>query len=161
LSALLTWLEASGLGHVMRESGPWTYAVINLVHILGVAALFGSLLILDLRLLGVWRRIPLASLADAAAPVAATGFGIAATSGLALLSANGSEYIGNPFLLIKFPAIGVGVVNALAVSRSSAWRARRVRELTRPERCRLAVMGGASLVSWLVALSAGRLIGYW
>ncbi len=145
----------------MRESGPWTYAVINLVHILGVGALFGSLLILDLRLLGVWRRIPLASLADAAAPVAATGFGIAAASGLALLSANGSEYIGNPFLLIKFPAIGVGVVNALAVSRSSAWRARRVRELTRPERRRLAVMGGASLVSWLVALSAGRLIGYW
>ena len=50
---LLSWAEASALGHLMRESGAWTYAVVNLAHILGIATLFGSVLVLDLRLLGV------------------------------------------------------------------------------------------------------------
>ena len=54
---LLIWIEGTGLGHFMRESGPWTYAVVNTAHILGVSSLFGSLLVLDLRLLGVWRRV--------------------------------------------------------------------------------------------------------
>ncbi len=31
----------------------------NLVHILGISSLFGSVLVLDLRLLGVWRHVPL------------------------------------------------------------------------------------------------------
>jgi len=51
-------MYASALGHFMRESGPWTYAIVNLAHILGIAALFGAVLIIDLRLLGVWRRTP-------------------------------------------------------------------------------------------------------
>ena len=59
----LAWLQSSALGMVMRGSGPWTYPVVNLIHILGVAALFGAVLILDLRLLGVWRRAPLPSIA--------------------------------------------------------------------------------------------------
>ncbi|MBI4887432.1 MAG: DUF2214 domain-containing protein, partial [Acidobacteria bacterium] len=49
----LAWMQASTLGVSMRESGVWTYAVVNLTHILGVATLFGSILILDLRLLGL------------------------------------------------------------------------------------------------------------
>jgi hypothetical protein len=48
----MAWLEGSALGHVMRESGVWTYGIVNLVHILGVCCLFGSVLILDLRLIG-------------------------------------------------------------------------------------------------------------
>ena len=50
---LLTWLEGSGLGYAMRSAGVWSYGVANLIHILGVATLFGSVLVLDLRLLGV------------------------------------------------------------------------------------------------------------
>ena len=53
---LLTWLEASGLGHAMRGAGVWTYGITNLIHILGVATLFGSVLMLDLRLLGAFAR---------------------------------------------------------------------------------------------------------
>ena len=54
---LLAWIEATGLGHLMRESGPWTYAIVNVAHILGVSTLFGSVFVLDLRLLGVWSRV--------------------------------------------------------------------------------------------------------
>jgi hypothetical protein len=161
VSDFLAWMEASTLGRLMRESGVWTYACVNLVHILGVASLFGAVLVLDLRLVGITRRVPLAALADAAAPVAAAGFVVAVTSGTALLATNATDYIGNPFLLIKFPAIAVGLINALAIRRSAAWRARRQRELTPAETRRLALMGGISLAAWLTAVAAGRMIGYW
>ncbi len=160
-SHFMAWMQGSALGHFMRESGPWTYAIVNLTHILGIATLFGSVLILDLRLLGVWGRTPLAALADAAAPVAAVGFAIAATSGVGLLATKATEYVGNPFLLIKFPAIAVGFVNAVLIRRSPAWQARHVRDLSPVERRRLAMMAVTSLASWLIAISAGRLIAYW
>jgi len=161
LHDFMMWMQTSALGHFMRESGPWTYAIVNLSHILGVASMFGALVILDLRLMGVWSRTPLAALAEAAAPVAAFGFALAATSGIGLLATKATEYIGNPFLYIKFPAVAVGVVNALVLSLSPAWRARGKRELSQRENRQLAWMGGTSLVCWLTAIGAGRLIAYW
>jgi hypothetical protein len=161
VDAFLAWMESSTLGHAMRESGPWTYPIVNLAHILGIAALFGAVLLIDLRLLGAWRRTPLAAIADAAAPVAAGGFILAVTAGLGLLASNATEYRGNPFFLIKFPAIAVGLVNAAVLSRSSGWRARGHREPDPAERRHLAWMAALSLASWLTAIAAGRMIGYW
>jgi hypothetical protein len=77
----MAWLEGSALGHAMRGAGVWTYGLVNLAHILGVASLFGAVLVLDLRLLGVWRRVPLASIAGPTVAVAAGGFLVAAASG--------------------------------------------------------------------------------
>ncbi len=158
---VLSWLEASAIGRLVRDAGPWGYAILNLTHVLGVAAMFGSVLVLDLRLIGLWRRVPIAPLAAAATPVAAAGFTVAAASGAALLTATATDYAGNPFLLIKFPAIAVGLVNVLLLRRLPAWQARGSRELSPRETRQLAVFGGMSLVSWLTAVAAGRLIAYW
>ncbi len=158
---LLTWLEGSALGHAIRGSGVWTYGLLNLAHILGIATLFGSILVLDLRLLGLWRTVPLAALARPAVPVAAVGFCLAAASGLCMITTNASEYIGNPYLLIKFPAIGLGLLNVFALSRLPAWKEREVRDASSRERVQVAVLGGISLACWLTAISAGRMIGYW
>lgn len=157
----MAWLEASALGHAMRETGVWTYAVVNLGHILGVATLFGSILLMDLRLLGVWRRLPLGPLSAAVVPMASAGFVIAATTGVGLLATKATEYIGNPFLLVKFPAIALGLINVAVLNRSAAWRARSERELSRRENRQLAIAGGMSLACWATAITAGRMIGYW
>lgn len=145
----------------MRNAGVWTYGIVNLTHILGVSSLFGAVLVLDLRLLGLWRSVPLASIAQPTVPIATIGFIVAATSGLCLISTNGSEYIGNPFLLIKFPAIFLGLLNVAALSRLPAWRERDARALSTAEQRQLSVFGCISLLSWLTAVGAGRLIGYW
>jgi hypothetical protein len=124
-------------------------------------ALFGSVLVLDLRLLGVWRSIPLGAIARPTVPVATAGFVVALASGVCLIATNATEYVDNPFLLIKFPAIAIGVLNVAALRTSSAWRARHEREPTPHEQQRLAVAGAVSLASWLTAIGAGRMIGYW
>jgi hypothetical protein len=158
---LLAWLEGTSLGHAMRNAGVWAYGLVNLIHILGVSALFGSLLLLDLRLLGLWRRVPLSSVATPAVPAARAGFALAAASGACLIVTNATEYAGNPFLLIKFPAIALGLLNVALLERLSGWRERNERAPTADESQRLALSGGASIVCWLVAIASGRMIGYW
>ena len=157
----LAWIEASALGVLMRESGVWTYGIVNLGHILGISTLFGSILILDLHLLGAWRRVPLAALSSVPVQVERVGFALAAISGGSQLSANATEYIGNPFLAIKFPAIGLGLINVWVLSRLPAWRTRDQRAPSGSERLHLAIAGGVSLGCWLTAIGAGRMIGYW
>jgi hypothetical protein len=154
-------MEASALGVMVRDSGVWTYAFLNLFHILGVATLFGSILVLDLRLLGVARRLPLADLSRLTLPLSKAGFALAAGTGVMMLSTNGSDYIGNPYLPIKFGAIGLGLVNIAIVSRLDVWRSLGTRALTPREDRTLAIAGGMSLVSWLAAVASGRMIGYW
>jgi hypothetical protein len=161
LYEFMAWLEASPLGHAMRGSGVWAYGVVNLTHILGVSSLFGAVLVLDLRLLGLWRGIPLASIAGPTVPVATAGFMVAVVSGAFMISTNATEYVGNPFLYVKFPAIGAAVLNVGVLNLSSAWRARSVREPSGAEAGRLAAAGGTSLLCWLAAIAAGRMIGYW
>ena len=160
-AGFLIWLQASALGEVTRALGVWSYGVINLVHILGIALLFGSILLLDLKLLGAWRQVPLAALSGPTTFMARIGFALAVCSGIPMLSVNASEYIGNPFLLVKFPAIGLALLNVWLVHRSEAWRAHRLRELMPRERRRLAVGAALSLTFWLTAITGGRMLGYW
>ena len=161
MPSVAAWLQGSALGHFMRESGVWTYAIVNLTHVLGIATLFGSILVLDLRLIGVGRRVPLAAISSAVVPVATAGFLVAAVTGLGLLATKATEYVGNPFLLIKFPAIALGLVNVAATARTAAWRAHRTRDLSPEEQRTLTLFGGVSLLCWLTAITAGRMIAYW
>ena len=157
----MAWLQGSVLGHAMRESGVWTYGVVNLVHILGVSSLFGSILVIDLRLLGFWRNASLAAITTPTVPIARTGFAVAASSGVCLLATKATEYVDNPFLYIKFCAIALGLTNVAVLHFSSAWKAHTIRELSPKERSHLAKIGGISLFCWLTAVTAGRMIGYW
>ena len=157
----LTWLEHSPLGAFTRSLGVWSYGIINLVHMLGIVMLFGAILLLDLRLLGAWRSIPLGAISRPATTLAMTGFCVAVLSGIPMLSVKAGDYIGNPFLLIKFPAIALALVNVWLVHRTEAWRAHRTRPLMASEKRRLAVGAGLSLTFWLTAITAGRMIGYW
>ncbi len=156
LAGWAAWLEASGVARTLRD-GLWLYPLVNLAHVLGIALLFGAVTLLDLRLMGAWRAVPLAALARPAIPLAAAGFVLAATSGAGLLSVKAVEYAQNPFLYAKFAAVGLAGVNAAALHASSAWRSGSAGALPR----RLAVAGGTSLLCWLGAVAAGRMIAYW
>jgi len=161
LAPFFTWLEHSPLGEFIRSLGVWSYGVINLIHILGIILLFGSILILDLRLLGAWRQIPLPLLSRPTTRMAQIGFVVALCSGIPMITVKSTDYIGNPFLLIKFPAIALALLNVWLVHRTEAWRAHRVRELMPTERNRLKIGAALSLTFWLTAITAGRMIGYW
>ena len=145
----------------MRSTGVWTYGVVNLVHILGIALLFGAIVVLDLRLLGLWRRLPLALVSRPLVTVAGVGFALAALTGIPMLATKAVDYAGNPFLFLKLPFIALALLNVWLVHRSKAWQTHRARELEPDERCRLARGAALSLLFWLAAITCGRMIAYW
>ena len=146
----------------MRESGVWTYGVVNLAHILGIAMLFGAILVLDLRLLGVWRSLPLAMLSRPTVTLAACGFVLAAATGIPMFATKATDYADNTFLFLKFALVGLALLNVLALHRSPAWRAQAAGQaLSVAQERRLALAAGCSLVLWFCAITCGRLAGYW
>ena len=159
---ILTWLENSALAEFLRGLGIWTYGLLNLAHILGIASLFGAILLLDLRMLGLWPSIPARSLIRPTVPIAAIGFALAATSGFMMLTFNASEYLGNPFLYTKLPVIVVGLINVAIIQRLGAWQRAVAGEASEPgDRKMLAIFGGLSLAIWGTVITCGRMIGYW
>ena len=134
------------------------YPVVNALHILGLAALFGAILALDLRLLGAARSIPAEPLVRYLPRVAALGLGTAVLTGFALFTVQPADYIGNRAFLLKVALVGIGTLHAISVHRSGAWR-------------RFAAEGGAagprlrtsaalSDAIWVGAILAGRFIAF-
>lgn len=159
---LMAWLEASALSEFLRGLNIWAYGLINLVHILGISTLFGSVLLLDLRLMGWWRSIPLASMIRPTVPLAAIGFILAATSGSLMFSFNTTNYHGNPFLYVKLPVIVVALVNVAIIQRLAAWRRAKAGAPAEPgDQSTLAICGALSLLTWTTVVTCGRMIGYW
>ncbi len=117
--------------------------------------LVGAIVLLDLRLLGAWRAVPVAVLGPPAVSVAAAGLALAVASGAALFAVQATEYVANPFLYVKFAAILLGLVNVAALRLAGDWTDERLAGRRR----RWA--GLVSLLAWLTALAAGRLIAYW
>ena len=86
---------------------------------------------------------------------------VAATTGFGLLATKATEYVGNPFLYVKFPSILLGLLNVFLLHRTDAWKAHVSRDLSAREQSQLARFAGMSLLCWLTAISAGRMVGYW
>lgn len=158
----MTWLEGSALSGFLRGLDIWAYGLINLIHILGISTLFGAVLLLDLRLVGVWRSIPLQSVILPTVPLAAIGFILAAASGSLMFSFNTTNYHGNPFLYVKLPVIVLALVNVAITQRLAAWqRAKAGAVAERGDKSVLALCGALSLLTWTTVITCGRMIGYW
>lgn len=143
----LVALQETGVGVFLRRSW-WAYPLVNIVHVLGIASLFGSILVLDLKSLGLFRRVPRDALERPAVTVAAAGLAVALVSGFLLFTARASEYAAMTVFLAKVAFVVLGTVNAVAM-RATGWDARVP-----------ALAAAVSLAAWTGAIVAGRLIGY-
>lgn len=146
-------IEASGFVMAIKFS-PIYYTIANTAHVLGIALLVGSIVALDLRLLGFRREIDLRQATRLLVPVAVTGLVIAIACGLILFSVRAGHYINVRLFYWKLGLIVTGVAMALLFHlRAGLW-------LDRATGRQAALHGLASLVCWLGALAAGRMIAY-
>jgi hypothetical protein len=157
MASALHTVEATGFARFMREA-LYAYPFAEAVHIAGLALLFGSIVLVDLRLLGVGRRVPLKPLVSFAVPWSITGFVIAALAGLSMFTAHAEEFITQPVFLTKMGLILAGGVNAVLLHngplREAAWEP----SGEVPAQVRAAAIG--SLAIWLGVIVCGRLLAY-
>jgi hypothetical protein len=150
---LLTAIEATAPAQYLRSSR-WGYAAVSGAHVLGIALLVGAIVPLNLRLLGLWRDIPVRELARVLVPVAATGLCIAILAGLLLFSVRASEYAVTGVFQAKLVLIAAGILGAIELHRLHGL------SLASASSQRLAAHAAFSLVCWLSVLACGRLIAF-
>lgn len=149
-------LESSAFAEWMRGAG-MAYAAVNLVHLLGLTLLLGSMLLLDLRLLGVGRRLSLPEVSRLLTPVALTGLLLQAGSGFALFAADAGPLFSNNAFRLKLALIAAALANAVLFrwlwsDALADW------DRASPMAGRLQAV--LSMLLWLGVAAAGRLIAY-
>jgi hypothetical protein len=151
-------IEGTAFAVAMRQS-LWLYPIVEIVHLAGIALLFGSIAILDLRLLGLSRDVPVRRLAAHVLPWTAAAFLLIVPSGLAMFAAHASEFIASPLFALKMGLIFSAGVNAAlfhagAMRGVSDWDANRAPPLA------ARAAGALSLLFWLAVIACGRLLAY-
>lgn len=153
MEALLTALASSDLATALRFSR-WGYAAVNTAHVLGIAVLVGGILPLDLRLLGLWPRVEAEALHRVLVPMAASGLVLALATGLLLFAVRPVDYAANVAFLAKIVLVAIGIASAL--SAHMLW-GRSLERATGSVRVRV---GAVSMLCWIGALIAGRMIAF-
>ena len=155
-------LEGSSLGQAMRQ-WLWLYPSVEVVHLVGIALLFGSIVVLDLRLLGLSRHIPVRVLARHVLPWTAASFLLIIPSGLLMFLAHASEFVESEVFILKMLLIMAAGLNAalfhsITLRTADVWDSEVMRRLPPPPSARLA--GALSLLIWISVIACGRLLAY-
>lgn len=153
---MLEWLSDSAVARALTASAT-LYIFANAAHILSIGLLVGSIIPLDLRILGLFGKAPLGVLGPFLSRTAMVGVALSIVTGAILFSVNAVEYAANPAFLTKLALLAIGIVNAVVLHARSDWRAA-LEGNDVPISVKLSA--GASIAIWLSALVAGRWIGF-
>jgi len=141
---------------LLRQSD-WAYPLISTVHILAIGLIIGSVVVLDLRLLGRWHHLPLGEIAPVLSRTAATGVVLALISGFLLFSVQAANYLANTAFQVKLGLITLALINIACIHLHPDWRAIHGR-ITLSTTVRFCAV--LSLLLWVFTVAAGRWIAF-
>ena len=157
MMAFLQSVESSGFSQWVKQSGSlWAFPGILLAHTYGMAVLVGVIAGIDLRILGLMPALPLAPLRRFL-PLVWVAFWVNAVTGTMLLAADATSKMRNLDFGIKMAFIVLAVITQRAIQK---------RVLgdpdvdARPFSSNAKMLAVMSLVFWLGAITAGRLLAY-
>jgi hypothetical protein len=153
---LIEWIGAWP-GAVLLQNSGTAYLFVNAAHILGIGLIVGAILPLDLRLIGLFRSVPLAVLGPFLSRAAAMGVALAILTGLWLFSVRPSHYLGNAAFLCKLVLLALALTNIALQHRSRHFRSALG---GKPIHAQVRMLALLSALLWLSALLAGRWIGF-
>ena len=156
---LLEWLQSTTIGTTIQES-QYGFPLVVAAHILGLSLSVGTLVWVDLRLLGV--ALTSSRVSDVyrgLAPWFLSGFAIMLISGAMLFAAYATAAYPNSYFRIKMSALALAGLNALlfhAITQRSqlGWD-----DSPRPP-IGARVAGLTSLLLWAVVIVSGRMMSY-
>jgi uncharacterized membrane protein len=159
ITALLERLQASSWA-VFIHTKPWAFTTVEVVHVFAIAMVIGTIMIVDLRLLGLGsRKRAVAELSRQVLPFTWAAFVIAVVAGSLLFISRATDYFVNPMFWIKMALIVIAGINMvifefITVRSVKEWNL----DPTPPPQARLA--GAISIACWVLVLVCGRLIAF-
>jgi len=159
---LLDWIESFGIAVWLRESpSVWAHPTVLTLHTAGMAVLVGAAYVLDLRLLGIGRNVPLSSYRWIF-PVVAIGLTVNLCTGLLLFIKNATSWgTALPFfikMLLVIASVATLVpIRKFVLQGDSAGLSSDARSAQANRARMLAII---SILAWSGAVTAGRLLAY-
>lgn len=149
------WPRAAAAGAAFVLDNPWVWPISEIFHFVGLCLLFGVVLLVNLRMLGVVTGVAFVDL-NQLLPWAMLGLVINVVTGMLFFLASPDQYTQNTTFAWKIGAMLLGglsllyptMVNENSVSKPEAYAA-----ITR-------VVGGASICLWVVVIFLGRFLPY-
>jgi hypothetical protein len=124
----------------------WLFPVLEAMHVMGLAVLVGTIVIVDLNLLGFGkRRQPVSQLASRLGRLTSGGLVLMGTTGAILFLANATRYVHNPAFLIKLVFLALALVFHFTIHRGAVRTA---------EKSKLIAL--LSVALWSCVVIAGR-----
>ena len=155
----ISYFEDSGLADNIREND-LLFPLIESVHVVAICLVIGSILVVDLRLLGLASiNRSVSRVTSAVLPLTWGAFAVAVASGTLLFISNATKYLGNGYFVAKIVLICAAGLNMVIFHGISArdlprWE----NEAPLPLPARLA--GGLSILLWVSVVTCGRWIGF-
>jgi hypothetical protein len=159
LKAFCTWLAATPLSQGIQTT-EWIIPATQSVHIVTVASVVTSVLMIDLRLLGLrWQDQPLAAVTQRFVPFIWWALPVLLASGAILIIAEPARALQNPVFLLKMGLLVVAILITLACQLpmrkdASYW------EATLGRRRGAQALAAISMPFWAAIVFAGRWIAY-
>lgn len=159
LLSICQWVDGTRWSALLRQSN-WAFPVLDTVHTLGIVLVAGTIVLVDLRLLGLGlRSVPVAQLVARIVPATVWGFLFMFVSGAMLFTTEAVKMYHSAPFRIKLILMALAGMNALVFHRTvfrdvANWDTASVA----PVRARMA--GLLSLLFWIAVIAAGRAIAY-
>lgn len=147
------WCEASWIGDSIRNS-LWLFPVIESIHLLGLCMLGGAILILDLRMLGVGLRQPIAELARDTRPWLIGAVIVMLATGIPLFLSEAIKCYYNTSFWVKITTL------PFAMAFAFTYRQKVATQEGVETNARTRSVAIVSIVLWVVVAAAGRWIGF-
>jgi len=155
LYGFFEWLEASTLGVFVKDQAA-TFAIIEAVHLIGLALLGGAVLTADLRLLNVvLRDVPSNAVTEQAHRWFKVGLWILVLTGVPMLAGVATKCYHNPFYWTKMIALAIAILFVFTLKQPLL---RGDHASLQPVTLKLMALASISL--WFLVAASGRWIGF-
>jgi hypothetical protein len=159
MAGVLSWLESSEVAGGIRNS-LYLFPLIESLHVFGLATVFGTIAIIDLRLLGLAStRRPFSRVASDVLKWTWAAFGLAVSTGLLMFSTNAAVYFHNAFFRTKMVLLALAGLNMLLFEVTAGRSVRHWdKNAAAPRSGKVAAV--VSLILWMSIIFLGRWTGF-
>lgn len=159
LADFLMWLQQSPVG-IAVGSWPWVFPNVETLHVLSLTMVFGSILMVDLRLLGLAEASSrISRLSQEVLPYTWIAFLCAVITGTLLFTSKAQTYFYNPQFQLKFACMALAGINML-VFHFGAYRRVLQWDTAQPPPAGARVAGALSIILWTATIFFGRWTGF-
>jgi hypothetical protein len=154
------WIRATELHHSIAQNGAWMWPIFQTLHYFGLSLLLGTVGLFDLRVLGLGKAVPPATL-HKLIPLGIAGFVLNLLTGIWFFFGFPEQYFYNPSFQLLLAFVALAGVNVAVFYLTDAFQEVKLMPAGADAPLRAKLIAGTSLSAWVAVLICGRLITFY